>query len=277
MLSENEPMSQHCSFRTGGLARYFFSPTSQCELSEFLKTNTKPILITGLGSNLLVRDCGFDGVVIQLNQLKKLRIKNKIIEAQAGVTLAKLSRFSGLHQCFGAQFLSTIPGSVGGSLAMNAGAFGSEIWDFVQNVSTINALGVVQCRAKSDFTIGYRQLHQKYQHEYFISATFCFNQHHNSQNIKTLLAERNQSQPIGLANCGSVFKNPPKQHAAALIEKSNLKGVCIGGACVSSKHANFIINQNNASSADIENLIKHIQQAVSARFKIDLEMELKIV
>ncbi|MEO1938988.1 MAG: UDP-N-acetylmuramate dehydrogenase [Candidatus Thioglobus sp.] len=270
-------MSGYCSFRTGGLAQDFFTPNSIEDLSEFLKNNQKSILMLGLGSNLLVRDRGFDGVVIKLSNFKTLNLKNSIVEAGAGVTLAKIARFCEGEKLSGGEFLSAIPGSVGGALAMNAGAFGSEIWDFVHSVNTINSSGTLFHRMKKDYKIGYRQVIAKNDGEYFIGANLKFEQATKQNNIKELLEKRNQLQPIGLPSCGSVFKNPTNQHAAKLIEKSNLKGFCIGGACVSNKHANFIINQDDASATDIENLIFHIQQTVKSKFGIDLETEVKIV
>lgn len=277
MLTHNEPMSRHCSFRTGGIAQDFFTPSTLSELSDFLKNNQKPILMLGLGSNLLVRDRGFSGVVIKITQLNQLDIENGIVQADAGVTLAKLSRFCQSQGLHGAEFLSAIPGSVGGALAMNAGAFGSELWQFVQSVITINTAGKTLKRTIDDFKINYRNVQAKYPQEYFINTLLDFNQAGLGKNIQQLLKVRNDAQPIGQKSCGSAFKNPPNHHAAKLIEESNLKGFCIGGACVSNKHANFIINQNNASTNDIEKLIKHIQQTVQSNFGINLETEVVIV
>ena len=270
-------MGKHCSFRTGGIAQDFFTPESLEDLSNFLKKNQKPVLMLGLGSNLLVRDQGFDGVVIKLKHFNQLEINHHTVVAGAGTTLAKLSRFCESQGLNGAEFLSAIPGNVGGALAMNAGAFGSEIWQFVSAVTTINTQGVVFERSPEDFDISYRQALSNNNNEYFIAAHFRFEKFKKQDNIKTLLEQRNTSQPIGEANCGSVFKNPKNHHAAQLIEDSNLKGFCIGGACVSNKHANFIINQNEASASDIENLIIHIQQTVKSKFDISLETEVVII
>jgi len=270
-------MGKYCSFRTGGVAQDFFIPESLDDLSEFLKNNQKPILMLGLGSNLLVRDQGFDGVVIKLKHFNQLEINDQIITAGAGTTLAKLSRFCESKGLNGAEFLSAIPGNVGGALAMNAGAFGSEIWQFINSVTTINTKGEIFERGVADFDISYRQVLANNDNEYFVAANFQFNQIEKQKNIKALLKQRNTSQPIGEANCGSVFKNPKNHHAAQLIEDSSLKGFCIGGACVSDKHANFIINQNEASATDIENLIIHIQQTVKSKFNIDLKTEVVII
>lgn len=275
MLLHNEPMSRHCSFRAGGLAEDFFTPETLQDLSDFLKTNQKPLLFLGLGSNLLVRDKGFPGVVIKLSQLKNLQLKNDLVEVEAGVSLAKLSRFCQAHGICGGEFLSAIPGTVGGGLKMNAGAFGAEFWSYVEWVKTIDKSGAIFKRHKDDFIITYRQVRHKQGEEYFIGATLKFVKN-SPQNIQELLKKRNQTQPIGQANCGSVFKNPTPQFAAKLIEESDLKGFCIGGACISNKHANFIINQNNATANDIENLIIHIQKTVKSKLGIHLETEVII-
>ncbi len=277
MLIHNESMNKHCSLRAGGIAQDFFTPSNLDELSVFLKNNQKPILMLGLGSNLLVRDQGFSGVVIKLTQLKQLTIKDNAVQATTGVTLAKLSRFCESKGLNGAEFLSAIPGSVGGALAMNAGAFGFEIWDYVDAVTTIHRSGEIFKRSADEFNIAYRKVTPKHKNEYFIDVNLKFTQTDKPQDIKKLLKKRNDSQPIGQANCGSVFKNPNNNFAAKLIEDSNLKGFCIGGACVSNKHANFIINQDNASTDDIENLIQHIQQTVKSKFGIDLETEVVII
>ncbi|ABL02485.1 UDP-N-acetylmuramate dehydrogenase [Candidatus Ruthia magnifica str. Cm (Calyptogena magnifica)] len=269
-------MSLHCSFRTGGLAQDFFIPNDVTDLSNFLKANTKPLLFLGLGSNLIVRDQGFEGVVIKLSNLKQINIEKNTLYAEAGITLAKLSRLCRVNHLYGCEFLSAIPGTVGGALMMNAGTFGSEFWQYVVSATTINQSGVISKRTKDNFDIGYRYVHAQYANEYFINATLEFNQKEPQQNIKQLLNKRNQHQPIGKASCGSVFKNPKNNFAAKLIEQSQLKGICIGGACVSDKHANFIINQNKASSADIINLITYIQQTVKLNFGIDLELEVVI-
>jgi UDP-N-acetylmuramate dehydrogenase len=277
MLTLNESMARHCSFRVGGIAKKFFTPDSVQNLSDFLKENKLPILMLGLGSNLLIRDKGFDGVVIKLGKLKELSIDKNYIKAEAGLTLAKLSRFCANNDIHGAEFLSAIPGTVGGALAMNAGAFGSEFWNYVVSVTTITLDGKLVKRDKNDFDIGYRYVNHHFNGESFISAKLLFNKKHSKQNIKELLLRRNKLQPIGKASCGSVFKNPKNNYAAELIEKCSLKGFCIGGACVSDKHANFIINTGDATSSDVEELISYIQNAVYQRYNIALETEVKIL
>lgn len=277
MIKFNEPMSKHCSLRSGGMTSEFFLPEDINELSLFLKSNVKPILLVGLGSNLLVRDRGFNGVTIHTKNLKELNITNKYIESGAGTSLAKLSRFAQANLKYGAEFLSAIPGSVGGALAMNAGAFGSEVWQYVVSVQTISLSGELQERFPNDYEINYRSVKHRFSDEFFISAQFDFNLNEPNDNVRDLLDKRNSSQPIGLPSCGSVFKNPKDNYAAKLIESSGLKGFCIGGACVSEKHANYIINQNNATALDIENLIIHIQNTIKTLHNVELETEIIII
>ena len=277
MIKFNEPMSKHCSLRSGGMTSEFFLPKDINELSLFLKSNVKPILLVGLGSNLLVRDRGFNGVTIHTKNLKELNITNKYIESGAGTSLAKLSRFAQANLKYGAEFLSAIPGSVGGALAMNAGAFGSEVWQYVVSVQTISLSGELQERFPNDYEINYRSVKHRFSDEFFIGARFDFNLNKPNDNVRELLDKRNSSQPIGLPSCGSVFKNPKDNYAAKLIESSGLKGFCIGGACVSEKHANYIINENNATALDIENLIIHIQNTVKTLHNVELETEIIII
>ena len=277
MLKYNEPMSKHCSLRSGGHTREFFLPGNVTELSEFLSDNSRQVLFVGLGSNLLIRDHGFNGVIIHTKHLKELTISEGIIDAESGTTLARLSRFAQLNNRHGAEFLSAIPGTVGGALAMNAGAFGSEVWQYVVSVKTINLNGKVHQRKKSDFVIDYRSVSHKHIDEFFLSARFDFNLHQQNDDVRDLLEKRNSTQPIGLPSCGSVFKNPKGHYAAELIESSGLKGFCVGGACVSEKHANYIINHDNASAEDIENLINHIKNTVKSVHNVELETEIIII
>ena len=277
MLKYNEPMSKHCSLRSGGHTREFFLPGNVTELSEFLSDNSRQVLFVGLGSNLLIRDHGFNGVTIHTKHLKELTISEGIIDAESGTTLARLSRFAQLNNRHGAEFLSAIPGTVGGALAMNAGAFGSEVWQYVVSVKTINLNGKVHQRKKSDFVIDYRSVSHKHIDEFFLSARFDFNLQQQNDDVSDLLEKRNSTQPIGLPSCGSVFKNPKGHYAAELIESSGLKGFCVGGACVSEKHANYIINQDNATAEDIENLINHIKNTVKSMHNVELETEIIII
>ncbi len=281
-LVHNEPMGKHCSWRTGGAAEIYFEPADKQDLILFLTqtANDVPVTWIGLGSNLLVRDGGLKGIVIStLNKLNDLRLlDNGNVYAESGVTCAKLARFCQKHNLDGADFLAGIPGTVGGALAMNAGAFGFETWQFVKSVEIVNRLGHLESRESSEFKVSYRSVELAHS-EWFSASVFCFpvKTDDEESNIKPLLAKRNASQPIGLPSCGSVFKNPQGDHAARLIEAAGLKGFCIGGACISTKHANFIINENNASATDIEALITEIQHQVKQKFNIELNTEVRIM
>ena len=281
-IINNEPMGKHCSWRTGGKAEVYFEPADKQDLVLFLTETADdiPLIWIGLGSNLLVRDGGLKGIVIcTLNKLNELTLlENGNVYAESGVTCAKLARFCQKHKLDSADFLAGIPGTVGGALAMNAGAFGSETWQFVETVEILKRQGELVNRQAAKFKVSYRSVDIA-NNEWFSAAVFNFppQQGSKTSNIKPLLAKRNASQPIGLPSCGSVFKNPQNDHAARLIEASGLKGFCIGGACVSGKHANFIINQNDASASDIEALISKVQTQVKQHFNIELQTEVRIV
>jgi len=281
----NEPMAKHTSWRAGGTADHYYIPADIEDCAILLASLDKqtPITWVGLGSNMLVRDGGLRGVVIAplqgMNQIALL--DNGQVFTQCGVTCARLARICQQNQLAGADFFAGIPGTVGGALAMNAGAFGSETWTFVNSVELFDQQGELVNKQAGDFEIAYRSV-QSYQLDkplWFASANFQFEKEwgKDRSNIKHLLQKRNQSQPIGLPSCGSVFKNPKNDFAARLIEQSGLKEFCIGDACVSAKHANFIINTGQASANDIESLIQHIQQTVKQDSGIELQTEVKII
>lgn len=278
MILLNESMSKYCSLKAGGKASKVFTPNNITQLLEQLKVNENNIEFIGLGSNLLINENGFDGTIIRTKMLKNISIKNNIITAESGITLAKLYKFANANSKYGAEFLYSIPGTVGGALAMNAGAFGAETWQYVKSVKTIDKKGNIKKRMPTDFDISYRRVEAKNKNEFFLSADFNFNQKkEKASNAKELMSKRNYYQPTGLPSCGSVFKNPKNNFAAKLIESCDLKGFCIGGACISKKHANFIINANSASAKNIQDLIKHIQKIVQQEHNILLEPELIII
>ncbi len=287
VLKENEPMHEHTSWRAGGLARQYFQPEDVKDLCLFLQglADDEPILWLGLGSNLLVRDGGFDGTVIStVGLLNSIEISGPLsFKVGAGVPCPKVARFSAQQNLTGAEFLAGIPGTMGGALAMNAGAFGGETWDIVTNVEIVNRRGERKHRPKEDFYVGYRSVNrsvEKEQEEWFLRAELKLTEDKDGavmQSIKSLISKRAESQPIGLPSCGSVFRNPDNDHAARLIEDCGLKGKIIGGACVSKKHANFIINLGNATAKDIESLINKVKTSVMEKHGIDLIPEVKVV
>lgn len=274
-----EKMAKYTSWRIGGEAEKMYLPSDKNDLIVFMTRQPKNIAIfwLGLGSNLLVRDGGIPGVVINTRgRLKEMRLlENGRVYIEAGVPCARVARFCVEQGLVGAEFLAGIPGTMGGALAMNAGAFGGETWGIVARVEMVNRGGVTHLRSTSEFNIGYRSV-KKPNEEWFLAAELQLKQGDTSnslQYIKTLLEKRAITQPINLPSCGSVFKNPPGDYAARLIEKSGLKGYRIGGACVSEKHANFIVNMNKATATDIEALIDYVQAQVKARYSVDLQTE----
>ena len=284
----NEPLTRYNSWRVGGVAERFYIASSLDDLSVFLQSlnSDEPICFIGLGSNLLVRDGGVSGTVILMhNVLNSLRVEDGLIYAAAGVTCAKLAKFCAKNSKQGGEFLAGIPGTVGGALAMNAGCYGTETWDVVAKVQTINRLGQVNTSNKSEFNTSYRHVDfvknkDLGQDEWFVGAWFDLkagNAEESTQKIKELLAKRLSSQPLNLPNAGSTFRNPENDHAARLIEACGLKGYQIGGAQVSTKHANFIVNLGDATADDIEQLIAHMQQVVSQQFGIELQQEVRVI
>ncbi len=284
-LRFDEPMSKHTSWRVGGPAKRYFRPADLQDLVQYLKAlpQDEELVWLGLGSNLLVRDGGIDGSVIATQGINQAleRVGETRVRAEAGVSCAKLAKFCQRHGLFGAEFLAGIPGTVGGALAMNAGAFGGETWNHVVEVETLDRKGRLRQRTQQDYQVGYRHVSLKAQNEeWFIAGLFEFSRSapaQTAEDIRTLLDRRNASQPIGLPSCGSVFTNPPGDHAARLIEASGLKGHCCGKACVSEKHANFIINTGGATATEIEDLIQHIQDRVADEHGIWLQPEVRIV
>jgi UDP-N-acetylmuramate dehydrogenase len=281
-LLRDEPMSKHTSWRLGGPADWYFRPESVDELCSFLRELDDDVRIhwTGLGSNLLVRDGGIRGLVITpsgaFNTLE--RLSSGLVEAGAGVPCTVLARRCTRWGLGPAEFFAGIPGTVGGALKMNAGAFGGETWDRVVEVDTVDRYGEIHVRPRTDFDAAYRCVRGP-EEEWFISARFQFEERDavDLDRVQALMQERKEKQPLGLPSCGSVFRNPPGQHAAQLIEASALKGYQIGGAMVSEKHANFIINTGTASAADVESLISHIRTTVEDQHGIQLELEVHIV
>jgi UDP-N-acetylmuramate dehydrogenase len=285
-VRRGEPMSKHTSWHVGGPAELFFTPVDAADVSAFLKSLQPgtPVMWIGLGSNLLVRDGGIRGAVIETHGVfdELERRGDNEVWCGSGVACAKLAK-----QCIKwglgpAEFFAGIPGTLGGALAMNAGAFGGETWRHVVSVAVVDRNGVRRERPASDYVVGYRHVAGKEHNladEWFLGASLRFELRPGVSNddIKQLLARRKATQPIQEWSCGSVFTNPPGDHAARLVEAAGLKGHRIGGARVSEKHANFIVNDGSASAADIEQLIRHVQQTVEQKYGVRLTTEVRIV
>lgn len=281
-LLRDEPMSKHTTWRVGGPADVYYSPRCRDELLDFVRNldADTPVYFVGLGSNLLVRDGGIRGVVVATGQaLNGLRnLGGGVVEAEAGVPCTVVARACSRWELGPAEFFAGIPGSVGGALRMNAGAFGGETWGKVIEVDVVDRRGGAHTRERELYEVGYRNVRGPLE-EWFLAARFKFDEHYTAaaDRIRTLVFERKASQPLGLPSCGSVFKNPPGDHAARLIEAAGLKGTRVGGAEVSPKHANFIINTGGATAADIEALIRKVRDEVQARHGVRLDTEVQIV
>jgi UDP-N-acetylmuramate dehydrogenase len=282
-LLKNESLANYTSWRTGGAADHVYIPADLDDLSCFLKQlpETMPLTWLGLGSNTLVRDGGVEGVVVitqgVLNQLTQINAQD--VRAEAGVAAAQLARYTARQGITGLEFMAGIPGTVGGALAMNAGCFGCETWCFVCAVETINRRGEIKIRPLSDFQVSYRQVVRPTD-EWFVAGHFSLkvgDKEKSLNEIRLLLEKRSHTQPTGTANCGSVFRNPPGHYAAHLIEACGLKGKNIGGATVSEKHANFIINEHQATAHDIERLITEVRATVEQKTGVGLTPEVCII
>lgn len=295
----NEPMAKHVSWRAGGPAQRIYIPADLEDLRLLLQAipEHEPVHMVGLGSNLLVRDGGVRGVVLLLHGvLKKLSMESRtygfpvapegmgesgVVYAESGVASPKVARFAANHDLTGAEFLAGIPGTVGGALAMNAGCYGDEIWSHVVQVITLDRKGQFTERPPAEYVLGYRHVSLRAgNEEWFVAAWLRFaigDGNASRARIKELLQKRIATQPLNLPNAGSVFRNPPGDYAARLIESCGLKGLRIGNAQVSEKHANFIVNLGGATATDIESLIEKVEDTVEARTNIRLIREVRII
>ncbi len=289
-LHRQASMAEYVSWRAGGKADLLYVPADAEDLALFLRTlpENTPVYWLGLGSNLLVRDGGVRGAVIALHgALRELRLDHAgkefgLVYAEAGVALPKVARFCANHNLVGVEFMAGIPGTVGGALAMNAGCYGSETWKWVERVRTMDRSGQIHQRERSDYQAGYREIHaiEAMPEEWFVGASFRLpfgDGDASRRTITELLRNRIASQPLGQPNAGSVFRNPAGDHAARLIETCGLKGKRIGGAQVSTKHANFIVNTGSASATDIENLIEQVAEMVLKQTGVQLVREVRII
>jgi UDP-N-acetylmuramate dehydrogenase len=282
-LRRDEPMARHVSWRAGGAARVFYQPVDVDDLCAFLRAfpPPRPVLFVGLGSNLLVRDGGFDGaVVLTHHALTGIRGPTPFF-AGAGVPAPHLARYVAKQGGGGAEWMAGVPGTIGGALAMNAGCYGGETWNHVVSVDTVDRRGRLHRRGPGDYEIGYRHVALRSGgEEWFVGGVFAFEAGDTARSlarIRELLAKRVASQPLNQPNAGSVFRNPPGDHAARLVESCGLKGFAIGAAQVSTKHANFIVNLGGATAADIESVIGHVERTVREKTGVALVREVRIV
>ena len=279
----NESLARYNSWRVGGKADRVYIPAGLQDLQAFLQdlNENESVHFIGLGSNLLVRDGGVRGTVIVMhNALNALEMQGELLYADAGVTSAKVAKFSAKQGKRGAEFLAGIPGTVGGALAMNAGCHGGETWDIVNKVLTIDTCGQLHQRSRKEFVATYRHVEMPAKNEWFVGAWFELPNGSAAEaelTIKNLLAKRLATQPLNLPNAGSTFRNPEGDYAARLIEACGLKGHQIGGAQVSEKHANFIVTSPGATAADVEQTIALMRDTVKEKFGIELQQEVRVI
>jgi len=287
VLKRDEPLAKHTTWRCGGKADLAYIPADRDDLAMFVRSlpGGESLTVIGLGSNLLVRDGGVRGAVVLMhNPGGVLAVSDGLVYAEAGVASPKVARFAAAHGCSEAEFLAGVPGTVGGALAMNAGCYGGETWEYVARVEVLLRGGDFAVRMPGEYSIGYRTVHRAggaALDGVFTAAWFRFPQGDSTAartRIRELLARRVATQPLNLPNAGSVFRNPPGDHAARLIESCGLKGYAIGNARVSEKHANFIVNPDGrARAADIEALIGHVRRVVVEKTGVALEAEVRII
>lgn len=283
---EQIPLKRYNTWRVGGPAEVLYRPADLEDLQRSLQEYSKiysDIHWLGLGSNVLIRDGGIQGLVILTNGgLMALHVDKhtETLRAEAGVACAKVAKYAAKQGLTGGEFLAGIPGTMGGALLMNAGAYGGATWEIVEAVETINRQGEIKILPAQSFKVGYRHINGLAQDEWFVAAHLKLTPTRvdiAQANIKQLLQKRSLEQPIGLPSCGSVFKNPQGNHAARLIEASGLKGTQHGRVRVSEKHANFIVHDGEASALEIEELMQHIQEVVYEKHQIKLEPEVKLL
>ena len=273
-----EPMSRHTTYRAGGPAAVYVYPQTQEEWSFVLKlvrTENIPLHIIGFGSNILVGGKGIQGVVCSTKQMNQTAVKNNRIIAQAGAALDKVCEMAVAAGLGGMEKLSGIPGSVGGAVYMNAGAFGQETFDCLEYVQAIDLEGRPAMLLKKDLPHGYRKV-EGIENYIILSAGFSLEKKDFSSLVQArnaVLHKRIEKQPLNFPSAGSVFKRPEGDFASRLIDEAGLRGLSIGGAKVSEKHAGFIVNFNHASAEDIKNLIEEVRRQVKEKSGIELELE----
>lgn len=278
IVRENEPMSAHTTFRIGGPAELFVECNDISKIDEILaviKRDDIPLTVLGKGSNLLVSDNGLKGVVLNICD-DGIAVSGDTVVANAGAKLSGVCNAARDASLSGLEFAFGIPGSVGGAVYMNAGAYGGEIKQCIVSCTSITLDGEVKTRKAEDLEFGYRTSVFKKNNEIILSAEFKLQRDERKEiqaRMDDFLGRRKDKQPLEYPSAGSTFKRPEGYFAGALIEQSNLKGFSVGGAEVSVKHAGFVINKDNATCADVLGLIKHIQKTVKSNFGVDLETE----
>jgi UDP-N-acetylmuramate dehydrogenase len=283
-ILENELLKNHTTYRVGGLAKVIIFPFNipkLIELLKLIKENNIKYKVLGKGSNLIFSDKLFDGIIIKLDNLDELIISNKEITVGAGYSLIKLAMKLSRLGYAGLEFATGIPGSIGGSVFMNAGAYNSDMANIIKSVTVLTPDLEVKKLNKKEMKFGYRTSFLKENPDYICLSVKLHLEKGNVEDILELVEDRKKrrlaSQPLEYPSAGSVFRNPPNEYAGHLIEECGLKGKQIGGAVVSSKHANFIVNIDNATSDDIRNMILLVKGKVKEKYNIELQVEQEFV
>ena len=289
-LEQQVAMAHHVSWHAGGMASAAYWPADCDDLREFVRRQPADaaLLLVGNGSNLLVRDGGFDGTAIFTAGLQKLQIElappahgYRQVYAEAGVAATQLAKFAAANGLTGLEFLAGIPGTVGGCVAQNAGCFGSESWDCIDRVNMLNRRGELIQRSHAEFEVGYRRVEPLIEvGEWFAGAWFDLREADGSAAMRTVhefIAKRRDSQPLDMPNAGRAFRNPQDNFAARLIQLAGMAGARLGGARVSERHPNFVINGGDASASDIERLIDLVAERVQEKFGVRLQCDVRIV
>ena len=281
-ISVDEPMSKHISFKTGGNADFFIKVYSVDEIKSILKIskeNNIPIFILGNGTNILVKDEGYSGIVLQI-KLEDIKIDGTKVIVQSGVKNAVLSKKLMDNNLTGFEFASGIPGTIGGAIKMNAGAYGGEIKDIVLEVTYMDYEGNIHIVNNSECEFSYRSSRFFNENAIILEAKLALkkgNKEEIQNKVNELLKQRKEKQPLEYPNAGSTFKRGENYITAKLIDECGLKGYSIGGAQVSEKHSGFIINKDNATSTDILNLIEHVQKVVKKKTGEKIKLEIEVI
>ena len=280
---ENEPMKRHTSMEVGGPASVYIRPSNGEETAEvlkILKKETIPYYIIGNGSNLIVRDEGFDGAIVELMRLSGIKAEGTKITAECGAMLKDIAKCAAENSLTGFEFASGIPGSLGGGITMNAGAYDGEMKDIVDSVTLLDAEGNVVIKTNQEMDFSYRHSVCSDEALVVLSAVFRLSEGSKEEieaKMEDLSNRRREKQPLEFPSCGSTFKRPEGYFAGKLITDAGMKGYRLGGAQVSEKHAGFVINRENASANDVLDLIALVQKKVKEQFGVELKCEVKII
>ncbi len=280
-VREREPMARHTTLGVGGEAKWYFRPRDRAAAAKAVRAipATVPLLPLGRGSNLLIPDTGFAGIVVDLGALTGITREGATVTAEAGVRMSRLAARCAQWALTGLEFMATVPGDVGGGVVMNAGAYGQQVSDCLLEVELIaRGAAAPEVRPAAALELAYRRSRLPPQ-SLVLSARFTLKPGQRREirdRMQEMRERRMQTQPLEMPNCGSVFKNPPGDHAARLIEAAGLKGLRVGGARISNKHANFIVNEGGAKSRDVQVLIRRAQEEVARRFGVHLDPEVRL-